>query len=267
MDITGENLGWDVPGNKTITLMSGYSYISEDPNDEWSGRGVGIMGMIVIGSGTRNVTFTCHGSGTYTEGLPDPRLLLYDTGQQVIGFTSGNGTSFTYPLSGGGTVGHSYTVVLSGGSLSDKGFGSIVAEISAQGGADVVQASYRGLVGYGSEILSTKFAYTGYQSTITCLGKGPTITDYFGDSLKTIEDPAIGLYDTRDILIDYNNDWATNKTALSGSNINWTAGLSAVEAILWNTLTPGSYYCTMQPNKGLPGGIGLVEVYLYTEPQ
>jgi hypothetical protein len=293
---TDANFGNPIPvGNSRLVNIS--SRLRVSANDA---GGASIAGFVITGSTPKQILVRGVGPSLsrfgITAPLAAPQLKLYDGKNAVIATNAGwaddarittAGTAVgAFPLTAGSNDA-ALLMTLSPGTYTTQIQGSAsgtalieiydVAANVANPTKQLINISTRGTVGSGDDVLIGGFVVSGDQpKRVLIRGIGPGL-GAFGVS-GTLSDPAISLYDAKQLLVAKNDNWGTPQPltaaqVLGSASDIATAGTAAgafplqsgsTDAVLLLTLNPGAYSAVVT---GVNGASGAAMVEIYEVPQ
>ncbi len=241
-----------------------------------TGDDVLIEGLIIQGTGPKMVLFRGLGPSLKVNGMPiagtlaDPKLELYrdnaliktnddwrGTQEQEIQATQlapKNDLESAILMSL--QPGH-YTVILKGKNMG-TGIGLLEAyDLNAAAPATLGNASTRGLVQPGDDVLIAGFIVgNGGSDTVVVRAIGPSLSSE-GVS-NPLADPTLSLFDANGDVIRTDDDWRDSQESLIRST--GLAPTKDAESAIIRSLTPGNYTAVVSGKNGA-SGVALVEVY------
>lgn len=136
-------------------------------------------------------------------------------------------------------------------------------DVSGDASARLSNVSARSHVGTGAGVLVAGFVVSGASRAILIRGIGPTLSA-FGVS-GALPNPRLRIYDSRQVLIAENDDWATPlsvepATRAASQTYAFQLDPGSRDAVLVLTLPPGTYTAQVSGVDDTTG-VGLVEVY------
>ena len=276
---------WGTGANQNFTLQIGPTILPAANMSNFStrasvqtGQGVAIAGFTLTGTALKQVVVRGLGPSLTQSGvsgvLADPMLQLFDgsgktifindnwkdiqqAGIQATGLAPQNDAESAIRIA---LPPGKYTAILSGKN-DTTGIGLVeVYDIEKSVSAELTNASTRGFVGTGDNVLIAGFIASGGNGSteVVVRGLGPTLAQpQFGVS-GTLADPVVTLVDGNGNVVQTNDNWKnTQQAAIQATGF---APPNDLEAAIFAPVAAGNYTAILSGNGG-GTGIGLVEVY------